>query len=130
MVVPLSVTRNPYGVVVDVVELGKPKRVEEAKRIQQAIFVAVEDGEINEGDLIGVANVYYVGVKKLEPIIADKKEQSFTMVYRREGKVVREKVTLPPSDTAEARLQGGRLLLRQRTWSWRKTGQLGLKLRK
>lgn len=96
VVVPLSVTRNPYGVVVDVVELGKPKRVEEPKRIQQAIFVAVEDGEILEGDLIGVVNVYYVGLKKLEPIIADKQEQSFTMVYRRKGEVVREKYTLPP----------------------------------
>ncbi|WP_290623696.1 MULTISPECIES: DUF22 domain-containing protein [unclassified Archaeoglobus] len=96
VVVPLSVTRNPYGVVVDVVQLGRPARVEESKKIQQAIFVAIEDGEIRRGDLIGVANVYYVGVKKLEPIMLEKQKQKFTMVYRKNGEIIREDVEIKP----------------------------------
>lgn len=96
VVVPLSITRNAYGVVVDVVQLGKPARVEEGKKIQQAVFVAVEDGEIRKGDLIGVTNVYYVGVKKLEPLMLEKQKQKFTMVYRKNDEVVREEVEIMP----------------------------------
>lgn len=96
VVVPLSISRNPYGVVVDVVQLGKPRRVEEPKNIEQAVFLAVDDGEIKRGDLLGVINVYYVGLKKLEPLIATKEPQDFTLVYRKEEKIIRKKVHLPP----------------------------------
>ncbi len=96
VVVPLSITRNPFGTVVDVVHLGKPAKVEEAKKIHQAIFLAFEDGRIEKGDLIGVVNVYYVGVGKLAPLVLNRDDQSFRIVYREGDKIVRKDVAIRP----------------------------------
>jgi hypothetical protein len=96
VVVPLPIMRNPYGTVLDVVQLGKPSRVEDEKKIQQAIFLPVEDGEIEKGDLIGVINVYYVGVRELKPILVEKNPQKVNIVYRRMGQIKREEITIAP----------------------------------
>lgn len=96
VVVPLSIMRNAYGTVLDVVQIGKPSRVEEEKRIQQAVFLAVEDGVIEEGDLIGVINVYFVGVDRLENVPIELETREVNIVYRTGGGIVRKKLSVDP----------------------------------
>ena len=96
VVVPLSVMRNAYGTVLDVVQLGRPRKVEDEKKIQQAIFLAVDDGKIEEGDLIGVINVYYVGIEDVKSVIEEKGKESVTLVYRSGDAVIRKKVEIEP----------------------------------
>ncbi|WP_244372787.1 DUF22 domain-containing protein [Archaeoglobus fulgidus] len=80
----------------DVVQLGKPSRVEDEKRIQQAVFLAVEDGVIEEGDLIGVINVYFVGVDRLENVPIELETREVNIVYRTGGGIVRKKLSVDP----------------------------------
>jgi hypothetical protein len=96
VVVPLSFMRNAYGSVLDVVQLGRPSRVEDEKRIQQAIFLGVEDGWIEEGDLIGVINVYFVGVEKLSSIPLELEPKEANLVYKSGEGVIRKNVTIEP----------------------------------
>jgi len=96
VVVPLSVMRNAYGTVLDVVELGRPKKVEDEKRIQQAVFFAVDDGKIEKGDLIGVINVYYVGLTEVKSVIEDKKPERVRIVYRGGEGIIKKEVTVEP----------------------------------
>ena len=96
VVVPLSFMRNAYGTVLDVVQLGRPRKVEEEKKIQQAVFLAVEDGWIEEGDLLGVINVYFVGVEKLSGIPLELEPREVNLVYRSGGGIIRKKVSVEP----------------------------------
>ena len=96
VVVPLSIMRNAYGTVLDVVELGRPSKVEEVKRIQQAVFLAIEDGKIERGDLIGVINVYYVGMEDVESLIQDKKPERVRLVYRSGEGIIKREITVEP----------------------------------
>lgn len=96
VVVPLSVMRNAYGTVIDVIQLGKPSKVEESKKIHQAIFLPVQNGKIKKGDLIGVINVYYVGVKELKPILIEKYSQKVNLVYEEKGEIKRKEVVIEP----------------------------------
>jgi len=96
VVVPLSFMRNAYGTVLDVVELGRPRKVEEEKRIQQAVFLAAEDGWMEEGDLIGVINVYFVGVEKLSSIPLELEPKEANLVYKSGGGIIRKKVSIEP----------------------------------
>ncbi|MBO8180893.1 MAG: DUF22 domain-containing protein [Archaeoglobus sp.] len=96
VVVPLSIMRNAYGTVLDVVELGVPKKVEEEKRIHQAVFLAIEDGKIEKGDLIGVINVYYVGLGEVESVIQEKSPERVRMVYRSGEGIIKKEVTVEP----------------------------------
>ena len=96
VVVPLSIMRNAYGTVLDVVELGRPKRVEDEKNLQQAIFLAVEDGKIEKGDLIGVISVYYVGLTEVESVIQEKSPERVRMVYRSGEGIIKKEVTVEP----------------------------------
>ncbi len=108
VVVPLSIMRNAFGTVLDVVQLGRPSRVEEEKRIQQAVFLAVDDGVIEEGDLIGVINVYFVGVDKLESIPVELDSREVNLVYRSGGGVIRKKISVEPLATKGQPTQAGR----------------------
>ncbi|WP_456468677.1 DUF22 domain-containing protein [Archaeoglobus sp.] len=96
VVVPLSIMRNAYGTVLDVVELGRPKRVEDEKNLQQAIFLAVEDGKIEKGDLIGVISVYYVGLTEVESVIQEKSPERVRMIYRSGEGIIKKEVTVEP----------------------------------
>nr|WP_276626142.1 DUF22 domain-containing protein [Archaeoglobus fulgidus] len=96
VVVPLPVMRNAFGTVLDVVQLGKPSRVEEEKTLHQAIFLAVEDGVIEEGDLIGVINVYYVGLGDFKPLVQDKPPEKVRIVYRSGDGIVKREVEVEP----------------------------------
>lgn len=96
VVVPLSTMRNAYGTVLDVVELGKPSKVEEVKRIHQAIFLAVADGKIEKGDLIGIISVYYVGMDDVEKIIKEKKPEKVRLIFRSGEGIIKQEVTIKP----------------------------------
>ncbi len=96
VVVPLPIMRNPLGTILDVVQLGKLSKVEEEKAIHQAIFLPIEDGKIEKGDLIGVINVYYVGVKELKPLLIEKYSQKVKMVYKKDGEIKRKEITIAP----------------------------------
>lgn len=60
--VPLYGYRPPFGTVLDIYSPGRPRKIEERKIITHALFVPFEEGEIKEGDIIGVINVYNVAV--------------------------------------------------------------------
>ncbi len=67
IVSPLSIMRNEMGTVLDVYESYPPRiRIEDPKEIEQAAFLAVKDGEIKKGDLLGVVKVFIVGIGKME----------------------------------------------------------------
>ncbi len=50
--------RHGLGVVVAVGARGKPKLVEEERRIDYAVFTAVEDGKVSKNELLGVVNIF------------------------------------------------------------------------
>ncbi|MET1124303.1 MAG: DUF22 domain-containing protein [Archaeoglobaceae archaeon] len=97
---PLRIMRNAYGVVVDVVQLGKPSKVEEERRVQQAVFLAIEDGEINRGDLLGVLNVQFVTVSDTKTEVPAKSVENFRMVYRSGGGIIKKNVAVEPAGFA------------------------------
>lgn len=96
VITPLYIIRNAYGTVLDVVQLGKPSRVEEEKRINQVIFLPIENGKIEKGDLIGVINVYYVGVKDLKSVLPEKSTEKVRMVYRSNGGIIKKEIEVQP----------------------------------
>ncbi len=96
IIVPLFIMRNAYGAVLDVIQLGEPSRVEDGKTINEVVFLSVEDGEIKEGDLVGVINVYYVGVKELKPTTLEKEPIKINIVYRHGKGIVKRRVTVEP----------------------------------
>ncbi len=94
VVVPLTIMRHAYGTVLDVIQLGKPSKVEEEKKIHQAIFLAVDDGKIEEGDLIGVINVNYVGTTTSDSILVERESQKVNIVYRSGLGIIRKEIKL------------------------------------
>ncbi|MEM2694973.1 MAG: DUF22 domain-containing protein, partial [Archaeoglobaceae archaeon] len=95
VVVPTAFMMNAYGCVIDVVELGKPSRVEKEKKITQAIFLPTEDGKVEKGDLLGVLAVYFIGLEDYKPIVKGEAKE-FTMVYRSGGGVIRKAMKMDP----------------------------------
>jgi len=95
VVVPIGFMMNAYGSLVDVIEVGKPSRAEKEKMITEAIFLAVEDGKIEKGDMLGVLCVYYIGLEDFKPLIAGEKKE-FAMVYRSGGGVIRKAMKMDP----------------------------------
>ena len=96
VVVPLYTPHNVYGTVLDVIQLGKPSKVEDPKRIQQAVFLAVEDGKVEKGDIVGILNVYYVGLDSSKRIIPEKKEERVRIVYKENGTIKKKEITVEP----------------------------------
>lgn len=94
--VPMVIARNTFGNVVDVISPGKPKKVEERRFINEAIFVSVMDGEIKRGDLLGVLNVYYISVGEFTPSLLSylTRVEEANVVYRKSGEVRRKKIRL------------------------------------
>ncbi len=89
IVSPLSLMRNELGTVLDVYESYPPRvRIEEPKDIEQAAFLAVKDGEIREGDLLGVVKVFIVGIGKLEEMTKVKPPEMEVMLSERDVNLV------------------------------------------
>ncbi|MEM1578786.1 MAG: DUF22 domain-containing protein [Archaeoglobaceae archaeon] len=96
--VPLSISRNAIGTVVDVISPEKPKKVEERRFISEAIFVPVHNGLVERGDLIGVMNVFYVSVGNFSSSIVRYlvKIPEANIVSIRNGVIRRKSVKLTP----------------------------------
>jgi len=60
VVTPLFIRRHTLGSIIDVIQPGRRRKVEEAKKINEAIFLPTKSGRIKKGDLLGVINVYYI----------------------------------------------------------------------
>ncbi|MEM4702098.1 MAG: DUF22 domain-containing protein, partial [Archaeoglobaceae archaeon] len=95
IVVPIGFMMNAYGSVIDVVQLGRPSKVEEEKRINEVVFLAVEDGKIEKMDLLGVLLIYFIGLEDFRPIITGK-PKDFTFVYRSGRGVIRKAMRTDP----------------------------------
>ncbi|MBO8182928.1 MAG: DUF22 domain-containing protein [Archaeoglobus sp.] len=96
LVVPLAIMRNAHGSVIDVVQLGKPKKLEEEKVIHQAVFLPIDDGIVEKGDLIGVLNVFYVGNSDLTAVLKEAEVEKVNVVYRSGKGVIKEEVKVEP----------------------------------
>ncbi|MEM4279103.1 MAG: DUF22 domain-containing protein [Archaeoglobaceae archaeon] len=94
--VPMMITRNAMGNVVDVISPGRPRKVEERRFVSEVIFVSVVDGEIKKGDLLGVLNVYYVAVGEFTPSLMSylTRVEEANIVYRKNREFRRKKVKL------------------------------------
>ncbi|MEM0330198.1 MAG: DUF22 domain-containing protein [Archaeoglobaceae archaeon] len=86
---------NAYGSLIDVIQKGKPKKVEQERKLTHAIFLPIEDGKIEEGDMLGALAIYFVDLEDLKAIVKGE-ERSFTTVYRSGKGVIRTTVKLPP----------------------------------
>jgi len=70
VVQPLLGRNHALGIILDVASSDPPKKVEDDKKVDSAIFLAASDGEIEKGDLIGVLNVYHVAIVGLDMLLA------------------------------------------------------------
>ncbi len=96
--VPMIITRNAMGNLVDVINPGRPRKVEERRFINEAIFISATNGEIKKEDLLGVLNVYYVAVGEFTPSLMGylTKVEEANIVYKKNGEVRRKKIKLSP----------------------------------
>ncbi|MCS7131028.1 MAG: DUF22 domain-containing protein, partial [Archaeoglobaceae archaeon] len=95
VVTPTGFMGNAYGSLIDVIQKGRPKKVEEERKISHAIFLPVEDGRIEQGDMLGTLAVYFVDLENLKAIVKGE-ERSFTTVYRSGRGVIRQAVKALP----------------------------------
>ncbi|MDI9611123.1 MAG: DUF22 domain-containing protein [Archaeoglobales archaeon] len=95
VVTPTGFMGNAYGSVMDVIQSGKPKRIEEERKLSHAIFLPVEDGKIEQGDMLGALAVYFVDLEDLKAIVKGE-ERSFTTVYRSGRGVIRTAIKAQP----------------------------------
>lgn len=95
VVTPTGFMGNAYGSLVDVIQKGKPKKVEEERKLSHAIFLPIEDGKIEQGDMLGALAVYFVDLEDLKAVLKGE-EKSFTTVYRSGRGVIREAIKAQP----------------------------------
>ncbi|RLI78703.1 hypothetical protein DRP05_06435 [Archaeoglobales archaeon] len=62
--IPCSCMRNALGFVEATGKFGRPGLIEEGRKIDFVVFTAIEDGEIKNGDLLGVINVFPVMITR------------------------------------------------------------------
>ncbi len=88
--VPLYGYRTPFGTVLDILSPGKPRKIEEKRIVTHALLMPTDEGEVRRGDVIGVLNVYAVGVgemvARLTPFLKGREEGN---VLVREGKSIK-----------------------------------------
>jgi len=90
VVKPLCGINHALGTVVDVT--GDVKLVEEEKSLNGALFAAVRSGIVEEGDLIGALNVYYVATRDKTVQFREVEQQMVSVTNFEGGKVVRKKI--------------------------------------
>lgn len=95
VVAPTGFTANAYGTLVDVIQHGKPNRVEEERKLSHEIFLPVEDGKIEQGDMLGAVAVYFIDFEDLREVLKGE-EKSFTTVHRSGWGVIRTAVKAQP----------------------------------
>lgn len=95
VVVPTGFMSNAYGSLLDVIQHGTPKRVEEERKLSYAIFLPIEDGKIEQGDMLGALAVYFVDLEDLKEVLKGE-EKFFTTVYRSGRGVIRNAIKAQP----------------------------------
>lgn len=96
---PLSIMRHALGTTIDVLEKGI-SRVEDEKTITHAVFLPVEDGVIEKGDIVGVLKVFFVKTGMIDrrfgfsasDIKIREEMVDANLVYRLNGELRREKI--------------------------------------
>ena len=85
----LSVISHALGVVLDV---HGSAEIEEPKRLVEVSFLPIEDGVVEEGDLLGVIKVFILGREpELRMVENQLFEREIKIVYRTDGELRREK---------------------------------------
>ncbi|WP_290596225.1 MULTISPECIES: DUF22 domain-containing protein [unclassified Archaeoglobus] len=93
VVTPLSIRRHPLGTVLDVIQPGRRRKVEEEKRITEAAFIPTKSGRIKRRDLLGVINVYYIATERFSAKRREKEETLARIVSEDEK---REEIRISP----------------------------------
>jgi len=117
-IAPLSILRHALGTTIDAVPT-EIKKVEETRSIKYVYFFPVDDGIIEEGDLIGVFKIYPINVGSLgdqeflrSPDIKPKFESlTANITYKDGGKIVREKKEIKETWYSRWNLGEWRMLL-------------------
>uniref|UniRef100_A0A7J3TIF4 DUF22 domain-containing protein n=1 Tax=Geoglobus ahangari TaxID=113653 RepID=A0A7J3TIF4_9EURY len=91
----LYIIRNALGDVLDVRLKEGFRKVEDPKTVSKAIFVAIRDGRIEKGDLLGVSSIHHIALKKFAPELL-KKEVKAKIVYADNGNIYREPINIAP----------------------------------
>ncbi|MDI3497706.1 DUF22 domain-containing protein [Archaeoglobus sp.] len=91
VITPLFIRRHALGSLIDVVQQGKRRKVEEKKRIGEAIFLPARSGRVEKGDLLGVINVYYIATENFSVGRREKDEVLAKVVDERGRKEFRIK---------------------------------------
>jgi hypothetical protein len=64
VVMPCFIMRHALGVVSALTSAGEPKEVEEKRVFDEAIFHSLNEGVVNEGELLGVVNILYAAIER------------------------------------------------------------------
>ncbi len=91
----LYIMRNALVDVLDVKISEGYKKVEEPRKVSKAIFVAVRNGHIEKGDLLGVASLHHIMLKKFAPEPL-RREVRAKIVYAYNNKIRREEIYVEP----------------------------------
>lgn len=96
VIVPIGYRMNPYGSVIDVRYSGKPRKIEEMKVVQHAMFLSIEDGSIKKGDLLGAMALYFIDLTDPKDLGIGYSETVATLVVRENGRVERRPLKILP----------------------------------
>ncbi len=64
IVLPCTIMRHAFGVVLTLTTVGKPKTVEERRVLDEVIFHPLFDGKVGKGELLCVVNILYAAVER------------------------------------------------------------------
>ena len=64
IVLPCTIMRHAFGVVLTLTTAGKPKTVEERRVLDEVIFHPLFDGKVGKGELLCVVNILYAAVER------------------------------------------------------------------
>ncbi|MCX8172537.1 MAG: DUF22 domain-containing protein [Archaeoglobaceae archaeon] len=93
LVAPIGFMENAYGSLIGIFQKGRPRKVEEDRKINYAIFLPIEDGRIEQGDLLGAVAIYFIK-GNLEAM--QREEKMFTTVYRSGSGIIKTVIKAKP----------------------------------
>lgn len=63
LVLPCFINRHAYGVPISIGSIGPPKKIEEKRTHTYVTFIATNDGQIEENDLLGLVNILRTAIR-------------------------------------------------------------------
>jgi len=64
IVLPCFITRHALGLVSSLTAVGSPKKVEERRYLDLAIFLPLYDGTVCQGEYLATVNIFYASVER------------------------------------------------------------------